>query len=152
MVSQFPFLMNNQSLLGNKKAICFSNQDDNYEVGNPDDTQLNNDLQIDVLCCGILNCTQDQAVLQNDGYSQVNTSKLSQLCHNTSIHHHPSCIPIVEASKPFNVDAGLPSWFTFQMALACICDHHRTDMKLLNKINQLILRHFIGWQLSFIGL
>jgi hypothetical protein len=37
-MSQFPFLMKNQSLVDKKKAICFSNQDDNYEVGNPDDT------------------------------------------------------------------------------------------------------------------
>jgi hypothetical protein len=43
-MSQCPFLMNNQFLVGNEKAICFSNQDDNFEVGSPDDTQLNNDL------------------------------------------------------------------------------------------------------------
>jgi hypothetical protein len=94
--------MNNQSSVGNKKAIYFSNQDDNYEEGNPDDTQLNDDLQIDVLLGDMLNSTQDQAVLQNDGHSQGNTSTLSQLCHNTSIHHHPSKYPIIEASKPFN--------------------------------------------------
>jgi hypothetical protein len=83
-MSQFPFLMNNQSLVGNKKAICFFNQDDNYEIGNPDDTQLNDDFQTDILLGDMLNSTQDQAVLQNDGHSQVNTSTLSQLCNNTS--------------------------------------------------------------------
>jgi hypothetical protein len=143
------FLMNNQSLAGNKKTICLSNQDDNYEVGNPDDTQLDDDLQIDLLLGDMLNSTQDQAVLQNDGHSQSNTSTLSQLYHNTSILHHPSIHPIIEASKPFNLDAGLPSYFTFQMALAHICDCHRTDMKLFNEINKLIQQHSIGQQLSF---
>jgi hypothetical protein len=149
-MSQFPFLMNNQSLVGNGKAICFFNQDENYEVGTPDDSQLNNDSQIDVLLGDMLNSTQDQAVLQNDGHSQANTSTLSQLCHNTSIHHHPPNNPIIEDYKPFNLDAVLPSSFTFQMALSCICDHHRTDIKLFNKINQLIQQHSIGQQLSFL--
>jgi hypothetical protein len=67
-MSQLPFLMKNQSLVGNKKAICFYNQDDNSEVGNPDDIQLNDDSQIDVLLGDMLNSTQDQAVLQNDGH------------------------------------------------------------------------------------
>ncbi len=35
------------------------------------------------------------------------------------------------------------------MELARICDHHRTDMKLFNEINQLIKQHSIGRQLSF---
>jgi hypothetical protein len=116
-VSQFPFLMNNQSLVGNKTAICFSNQDDNYEVGNPDDTQLNNDLQIDVLLGNMLNSTQDQAVLKNDGHSQVSTSKFSQLCHSTSIHHHPSKHPIIEASKPSNLDARLPNLLAYVLVI-----------------------------------
>ncbi len=150
-MSQFPFLINNRSLGGNKKAIYFSNQDDNFEVGNPDDTHLNDDLQIDVLLSDMLNSTQDQAVLQNDGHSQVDTSTLSQLSNNTSILHHPSIHPIIESSKPFNLDAGLPSCVTFQMALACICDCHRTDMKLFNKVNQLIQQHSIGQQLSFLS-
>jgi hypothetical protein len=115
------------------------------------DTQLNNDLQIDILHDDMLNSTQDQAVLQNDGHSQVNTSTLSQLCHNTSTDHHLSNNPIMEATKPFNLDAGLPSCFTLQMVLSCICDRHRTDMKLFNKINQLIQQHSIGQQLSFVA-
>jgi hypothetical protein len=57
-MSQFPFLMNNHSIVGDKKAICFSNQDNNIKVGNPDDTQLNNDLQIDVLLGDMLNFTK----------------------------------------------------------------------------------------------
>ncbi len=93
---QFPFLMNNQFLVGNKKAIYFSNQDDNYEVGNPDDAQLNDDLQIDVLPGDMLNSSQDQAVLQNEGHSQVNTSTLPQHCDNTSIHRHPSKNPLLK--------------------------------------------------------
>jgi hypothetical protein len=74
-------------------------------------------LQIDVLLGDMLKSTQDQTVLQNDGYSQTDTSTLSQLSNNTSILHHPSIHPIIEASKPFNLDAGIPSYFTFKWHL-----------------------------------
>ncbi len=37
----------------------------------------------------------------------------------------------------------------FQVQLARICDNHRTDMKLFNKINQLIKKHSFGRLLSF---
>jgi hypothetical protein len=115
-MSQFPFLMNNQSLVGHKNAVCFSNQDNNFQAGNPDDIKLNDDSKIVILLGDMLNSTQDQ---DNDGHSQLDTPTLSQLSNrNSSILHHPSIHPIIEASKPFNLDARLPSCFIFQMELA----------------------------------
>jgi hypothetical protein len=127
-MSQFPFLMNNQRLVGYKNELCFSNQDNHFEAGNPNETQFNDNYQIDILLSDILNSAQDQNVLPNvHGNSQLDTPTLSPQCtRNSSMLHHPSIQPIIEASKPFNLDTGLPSCFTFQMELALICDHHRT--------------------------
>jgi hypothetical protein len=72
--------MNNQSLVGHKNAVCFSNQEDNFEAGYPDDIELNDDLQIDILLGDMLNSTQDQ---DNDGHSQLDTPTLSQLSNRT---------------------------------------------------------------------
>ncbi len=121
-MSQFPFLLYNQHLVGYENEVCFSNQDNHFEAGNPNETQFNNNLQIDVLLGDILNSAQDQHVLPNDhGHSQLDTPTLSpQSTRNSSILHHPSIQPIIEAFKPFNLDTRLPSCFTFQMELARI--------------------------------
>jgi hypothetical protein len=83
----------------------------------------------------------------------INTLALSQQISNdndnSSRLHHPSIEPITEATKPFNIDAPLPSSFTFQMELARICDRHRTDLKLFTEVNQLIKKHSIGRELRF---
>jgi hypothetical protein len=70
--------MNNQRLVGYKNEVCFSNQDNHFEAGNPDKTQFNDNSQIGVLLGDILNSAQDQHILPNDhGHSQLDTPTLS---------------------------------------------------------------------------
>ncbi len=51
--------MKNRRLVGYENELCFSNQDYHFEAGNPNETQFNDDLQIDVLLGDILNSAQD---------------------------------------------------------------------------------------------
>ncbi len=90
-MTQFPFLMNNQHLVGYKNEVCFSNQDNHFKAGNPDQTQFNDNYQIDILLSDILNSAQDQNVLPNvHGNSQLDTPMLSPQCtRNSSMLHHP---------------------------------------------------------------
>ena len=130
-MSQFPFLVNNRSLVDHENEVCFSNplEYGDVEIGNADDAQHS----------GTAN--------SNEVADVINTLALS---HSSRLYH-PSIEPITEATKPFNIDAALPSCFTFQMELARICHHHRTDLKLLTEVNQLIKKHSIGRQLSFLS-
>ena len=86
--------------------------------------------------------TDIQSALVNDQIIPDNTAVPSNI-------HHPSIQPTIEASKPFNLDVGIPTCSKFQIQLARICDRHRTDMKLFNEVNQLIKQHSLGRQLSF---
>ena len=71
----------------------------------------------------IMNSADFQSALVNDKIIPDNTAVSSNI-------HHPSIQPTIEASKPFNLDVGMPSCSEFQVQLASICNSHRTDMKL----------------------
>jgi hypothetical protein len=135
-MSQFPFNMVHRNIAGNMNEVCFSNSDNDFESGNPDEL-YSNENQIN-----ITNSAVYQSALVNDHIIPGNTAFPSNI-------HHPSIQPIIEASKPFNLDVGMSSCSEFQVQLALICDSHRTDMKLFNEVNQLIKKHSIGRQLSF---
>jgi hypothetical protein len=40
---------------------------------------------------------------------------------------HPSLHPSSDATKPFDLDAGIPTSFCFQIVLSHMCTHHQTD-------------------------
>jgi hypothetical protein len=56
-----------------QKCRMLFHQDNNFEAGNPDDIEINDDLQIDILLYDMLNRTQDQ---DNYGHSQLDTPTL----------------------------------------------------------------------------
>ena len=142
-MAQFPFNMKNRSVAGKTNEVCFSNVDDDFVSGNPDEAELNdNPSQVDVLLGDLMNSAGNQSATANAQILPQNTS-------NSSNIHHPSIQPIIEASRPFNLDVGIPTCSKFQIQLARICDRHRTDMKLFNEVNQLIKQHSLGRQLSF---
>ena len=143
-MSQFPFLAKNRSLVGHENDVCFSNNNpsdhDELEIGNPDDTQLfDHDSEI-INSAGVTRPLQELLTL-----SQLSKNNNN----NSSLIHHPSIEPMIEATKPFILNASLPSCDIFQMELARLCNRHRTDLKLFNEVNQLIKQHAIGRELSF---
>ena len=135
-MSQFPFNMAHRNIVGDTNEVCFSNFDEHLELDNPDQL-FSNENQIN-----IMNSADFQSALVNDQIIPDNTAVPSNI-------HHPSIQPTTEASKPFNLDVGIPSCSEFHVQLASICNSHRTDMKLFNEINQLVKNHSIGRKLSF---
>ena len=135
-MSQFPFLAKNRSLVDHQKEVCFTNPSEypNFELGDADDT----------LCLDTMHSEFTDVI---DALALSNP--ISNNNDNSSRLHHPSIAPITEATKPFNINAALPSCVTFQMELARICDRHRTNLKLFTEVNQLIKKHSIGRELSF---
>ena len=117
--------MAHRNIVGNTNEVCFSNFDEDFELDNPDEL-FSNENQIN-----ITNSADFQSALVNDQIIPDNTAVPSDI-------HHPSIQPTSEASKPFNLDVGMPSCSEFQVQLASICNRHRTDMKLFDEINQLI--------------
>jgi hypothetical protein len=128
--------MAHRNIVGDTNEVCFSNFDEHFELDNPDEL-FSNENQIN-----IMNSADFQSALVNDQIIPDNTAVPSDI-------HHPSIQPTSEASKPFNLDVGMPSCSVFQVQLASICNRHRTDMKLFDEINQLIKNHSIGRKLSF---
>ncbi len=58
-MSQSPFNMNNRSIVGNMNEVCFSNFDNDFESGNPDESDFNENLSQDhLLLSNIMNCLQ----------------------------------------------------------------------------------------------
>lgn len=135
-MSQFPFNMAHRSIVGHTNEVCFSNFDNDFESGNPDDVYLEDNP------INFMNSTDHQSAVVDDQIFPDHTAALSNI-------HNPSIQPTHEASQPYNLDVGLPTCSEFQVKLARICDSHRTDMKLFNEVNQLIKKHSIGRQLSF---
>jgi len=135
-MSQFPFNMAHRSIVGHTNEVCFSNFDNDFESGNPDDVYLEDNP------INFMNSTDHQSAVVDDQIFPDHTAAPSNI-------HNPSIQPTHEASQPYNLDVGLPTCSEFQVELARICDSHRTDMKLFNEVNQLIKKHSIGRQLSF---
>ena len=142
-MSQFPFLAKNRSLVGHENKVCFFNSNnpseyDEVEIGNQDDTPLFN---------------HDSVIINSVVTPHQELLTLFQLSNNnySSLLHHPSIEPMIEATKSFNLNAALPSCDIFQMELARLCNRHRTDMTLFNEVNQLIKQHSIGRELSFLS-
>ena len=135
-MSQFPFLAKNRSLVDHQNEVCFTNPSDypNFEIGDSDDT----------VCLDTMNSEVTDVI-----DALVLSNPISNNSDNSSRLHHPSKAPITKATKPFNINAALPSCVTFQMELARICDRHRTNLKLFTEVNQLIKKHSIGRELSF---
>jgi hypothetical protein len=121
-MSQFPFNMVHRNIVGDMNEVCFSNFDEDFELGNPDDLSSNENN------INIMNSADFQSALVNEQIIPDNIAVPSAI-------HHPSIQPTTEASKPFNLDVGMPSCSEFQVQLANICNSHRTDMKLFNEIN-----------------
>ena len=135
-MSQFPFNMAHRNIVGHTNEVCFSNFDNDFESGNPDDVYLEDNP------INFMNSTDHQSAVVDDQIFPDHTAAPSNI-------HNPSIQPTHEASQPYNLDVGLPTCSEFQVELARICDSHRTDMKLFNEVNQLIKKHSIGRQLSF---
>jgi hypothetical protein len=129
-MTQFPFNMVHRNIAGNMNEVCFLNSDNDFESDNPD--ELYSDA----------NNADNPSGLVNDQIIPNNAAVPSNI-------HYPSIQPTIEASKPFNLDVGMPSCSEFQVKLARICNNHRTDMKVFNKINQLTKKHSFGRLLSF---
>jgi hypothetical protein len=90
-MSQFPFNMVHRNLAGDMNEVG-----NDFELGNPDEL-YSNDNQIN-----IMNSADYQSALVNDQIIPDNTAVPSNI-------HHPSIQPTIEASKPFNLDVGMPS-------------------------------------------
>ena len=135
-MSQFPFLAKNRSLVDHQNEVCFTNPSEcpNFELGDADDT-----LCLDTMRSEFTDVIDALALSNPISNNNDNSSRL----------HHPSIAPITEATKPFNINAALPSCVTFQMELARICDRHRTNLKLFTEVNHLIKKHSIRRELSF---
>ena len=88
--------MVHRNIVGDMNEVCFSNFDNDFELGNPDEL-YSNDNQIN-----IMNSADYQSALVNDQIIPDNTAVPSNI-------HHPSIQPTIEASKPFNLDVGMPS-------------------------------------------
>ncbi len=89
-MAQFPFNMVHRNIIGNMNEVCSSNSDDDIELDNPDELYSNE------------NNADNPSGLVNDQIIPNNAAVPSNI-------HHPSIQPTIEASKPFNLDVGMPS-------------------------------------------
>lgn len=130
--SQFPFSVNRRRLKDHHPTICF-------EVGNPDNYLPEAEYP------------DDDCALEVNPLLPSNTSFND--CHDPPFHDPPpansSLQPTHEPTKPFHLQAALPSSFIFQLQLSSICNRHRTDLKLQDELIALIQQHSTNQTLAF---
>jgi hypothetical protein len=93
-MTQFPFNMVYRNIVGNMNEVCFSNSYEDFESDNPDELHFDE------------NNADNPSGLVNDQIIPNNAAVPSNI-------HHPSIQPTIEASKPFNLDVGMPSCSEF---------------------------------------
>jgi hypothetical protein len=125
--------------------ICFANQSEDLEKGNPDDSQE------DFFALGESTTSPDNdgddGDIQNDPFLPSNSSSLDD-CQdpptgNSSVH------PTSKPTKPFHLQPGLPPSFRFQLQFSSLLHRHKTDLKLHGDIIILVQQNSIGGSLTF---
>ena len=101
-MTQFPFNMVYRNIVGDMNEVCFSSSYEDFESDNIDELHFDD------------NNVDNPSGSVNDQILPNNIAVPSNI-------HHPSIQPTIEASKPFNLDVGMPSCLEFQVQLARIC-------------------------------